>query len=52
MAAFLQRVALSPTRRAELVALGRTQAQRFSWARCASETLAVYRRVLDRSSSG
>ncbi len=48
----LERVALSPTRRAELVALGRAQAQRFSWARCASETLAVYRRVLDRSSSG
>lgn len=42
----IERVLLSPTRRAELVARGRVQAQRFSWDRCASQTLAAYRQLL------
>jgi glycosyltransferase involved in cell wall biosynthesis len=43
VAAALERVALSPPRAAELRRLGRAQAARFSWDRCAAETAAVYR---------
>jgi glycosyltransferase involved in cell wall biosynthesis len=32
--------------REELIGLGRTRARRFSWNRCAEETVAVYREVL------
>jgi len=39
----IESVALSETRRIHLRAQGLAQAQRFSWDRCASETLAVYR---------
>jgi glycosyltransferase involved in cell wall biosynthesis len=35
----------SSARRAELVALGRERCKRFTWERCAQETLAVYRRL-------
>lgn len=43
----LERVLLSPTRRAELMALGHAQGQRFSWQRCAQETRTAYQRALD-----
>ncbi len=42
----IESVALSETRRTELRAQGFKQAQRFSWDRCASETLAVYRSLV------
>lgn len=41
----IERVLQSSERRAELVSLGRERCQRFSWERCAQETLAVYRRL-------
>lgn len=41
----IERVLQSSARRAELVALGRERCKRFSWERCAQETLAVYRRL-------
>ncbi|CAD5373972.1 Glycosyl transferase group 1 [Rubrivivax sp. A210] len=41
----LEAVAGVPSRQAELVARGREQLQKFSWERCAAETLDVYRRV-------
>jgi alpha-1,3-rhamnosyl/mannosyltransferase len=34
--------------RAHLIAAGRAHAARFTWNRCAAETLAVYRGVLQR----
>lgn len=43
LCAALESVALSESRRTELRAQGAVQAQRFSWDRCAAETLAVYR---------
>jgi glycosyltransferase involved in cell wall biosynthesis len=43
IAAALLRVVSSPDRTTELAALGRAQAARFSWERCAGETYAVYR---------
>jgi glycosyltransferase involved in cell wall biosynthesis len=43
VAGALERVVLSPARTAELRELGRAQAARFSWDRCATETAAVYR---------
>lgn len=43
--AALERLVASPARRAELRALGRRRRQRFSWDTCASETLALYRRL-------
>jgi glycosyltransferase involved in cell wall biosynthesis len=46
MTAALERVAYDETRRAELVALGRAQAARFTWARCAAQTADVYRRLV------
>lgn len=42
----LERVLLSPSRRAELVALGRARADSFSWERCARQTLVAYRQAL------
>jgi len=41
----IERVLQSSVRRAELVLLGRERCKRFSWKRCAQETLAVYRRL-------
>ena len=41
----MERVLQSSARRAELVSLGRERCKRFSWERCAQETLAVYRRL-------
>jgi glycosyltransferase involved in cell wall biosynthesis len=41
----IERVLQSSARRAELVALGRERCKRFTWERCAQETLAVYRRL-------
>lgn len=41
----IERVLQSSARRAELAALGRERCKRFSWERCAQETLAVYRRL-------
>jgi glycosyltransferase involved in cell wall biosynthesis len=38
-------------RRAALIEAGRAQQQRFSWKRCARETLAVYRRLLGESTT-
>jgi glycosyltransferase involved in cell wall biosynthesis len=43
VAAGLRRLVTDPARRAALVARGRENARRFSWARTARETLAVYR---------
>ena len=42
----MRRLATDAALRASLVACGRANAPRFSWARAARETLAVYRRVL------
>lgn len=46
LCAALESVALHDGRRAELKAQGALQAQRFSWDRCAAETLAVYRGLM------
>lgn len=43
MVAAMERVLDSPSRRLELVQLGRQQLQKFSWERCARETLDIYR---------
>jgi glycosyltransferase involved in cell wall biosynthesis len=45
----LERVALSESRRQALVAAGRARAAQFSWARCAADTAAVYRRTLQET---
>lgn len=45
ISAALERVAFDDTRRNELVARGRERANLFTWSRCASETLAVYRQL-------
>lgn len=42
----IQRVMESSTRKADLIARGRVRSAKFSWARCAEETLAVYRSVV------
>jgi glycosyltransferase involved in cell wall biosynthesis len=42
----IERVLQSSARRAELVLLGRERCKRFTWERCAQETLAVYRRLV------
>jgi glycosyltransferase involved in cell wall biosynthesis len=42
----LESVVLSESRRQTLRALGLQQAQRFSWQRCADETVAVYRQLV------
>jgi glycosyltransferase involved in cell wall biosynthesis len=36
----------SPVRGQELVALGGARVHAFSWARCATETLAIYRKLV------
>ena len=46
IAGAMQRLADSPTMRAELVTRGRAQARRFSWERTARETLRVYEDLL------
>lgn len=47
MAEAIRQVVYSSERIGTLKALGRDRAKRFSWNRCASETLAVYRRLQD-----
>ena len=42
----IEAVIYSPVRRKELVELGRAQSLRYSWTRCAEETLAVYRSLV------
>ncbi len=42
----LESVLYSATRRQELINLGRKRAERFSWDRCAQETLAIYRTLV------
>jgi glycosyltransferase involved in cell wall biosynthesis len=46
IAAGLQRLLESSTLRAALTARGTEQAARFSWERCARQTVNVYRRVV------
>ena len=41
----IERVLQSSERRAELISLGRSRCKRFTWERCAQETLDVYRRL-------
>lgn len=43
--AAIERVLQSPVRRIELIALGRSRREQFSWERCARETFDVYRRL-------
>lgn len=45
MARAIEAVVYSDARRAELVQRGTARARRFSWRRCADETLAIYRRL-------
>jgi glycosyltransferase involved in cell wall biosynthesis len=45
--AALERVLGSETLRAELVARGRERRELFSWLRCATETLGIYRKMLE-----
>ena len=47
LAVAMQEVWTNPNCAHELTQRGRTQAQRFSWERCAQETLAVYRQAFD-----
>jgi glycosyltransferase involved in cell wall biosynthesis len=49
LATGLQRLLGDPSRRAELVAAGLRQHARFTWRRCALETLASYDRALSRA---
>lgn len=42
----MEAVVFSASRRAELIALGRQQCSKFSWEKCARETLEIYRRLL------
>lgn len=46
MTAAMEAVAYSESRRKELGALGRHQCSKFSWEKCARETLDIYRRLL------
>jgi glycosyltransferase involved in cell wall biosynthesis len=41
----LERVLQSPQRQEELISLGNERVHTFSWARCATETLALYRKL-------
>ena len=41
----IERVLQSSDRRSELIALGRSRCNLFSWERCARETLDVYKRL-------
>ena len=45
LGATLRHVVDSPSRRQEMAAAGLARAQQFSWARCAAETLEIYRRA-------
>ena len=45
LARAIEAVALHPTRRTELIDLGRVRRSLFTWSRCASETAAVYRSI-------
>lgn len=45
LAAAIERAVFDRSRRAELIRRGRARLAEFSWARCARETLAVYRAV-------
>ena len=47
MAAALERVLGSEALRGELIVRGRQRRELFSWARCAAETLGIYRKVLE-----
>ncbi|UYO93966.1 glycosyltransferase family 4 protein [Pollutimonas sp. M17] len=42
----IEQVAGSPTRRAELVALGLKQCRKFTWEKCARETRDIYQKLL------
>lgn len=42
----IERVTSSPTRRAELVAIGSQQYRKFTWEKCARETHEIYRKLL------
>jgi len=44
----LERVAFSDATRAALIARGRERLKRFSWERCAAQTVAIYREVCGR----
>ncbi|MDP2030657.1 MAG: glycosyltransferase family 1 protein [Thiobacillus sp.] len=46
MTAAIEHVLQSPSRREELVARGRQQCAKFSWEKCAQETMAVYRGLM------
>ncbi len=46
IAAVIESLIHDRARRAELIARGRKRLERFSWARCAEQTLEVYRRTL------
>jgi glycosyltransferase involved in cell wall biosynthesis len=48
----IERVALSHERRQALVQRGNLRLSGFSWASCAAQTLAVYRRTLENQSAG
>jgi glycosyltransferase involved in cell wall biosynthesis len=48
IASAMRRLADDPAFRATLVSRGRDRVAQFSWARVATETLAVYRSVLER----
>jgi glycosyltransferase involved in cell wall biosynthesis len=45
IAAAIERVVMSSSRRQDLAALGLAQSQKFSWDTCARETAAVYNRI-------
>lgn len=45
MTAAIEHVLQSSSRREELVAKGRRQCAKFSWEKCAQETMAIYRRL-------
>jgi glycosyltransferase involved in cell wall biosynthesis len=42
----IERIATSPTRREELIALGLQQYRKFTWEKCARETCEIYRKLL------
>jgi glycosyltransferase involved in cell wall biosynthesis len=44
--AAIERTATEPTLRNTLIEAGRKRIQKFSWEQCATETLAVYRKLL------
>lgn len=46
MTATLERVLNSPSRRQELIALGKKQCQKFSWEKCAHQTISVYQELI------